>query len=244
MRAVPSRRRTARDRHDDSFEDPQPTDEGWAKYNVHYWRRDWPGFAEWFASRVHLHRAAFDQADRGRGRLDPRDRPGDDHRDGACARTCEPPPGWTPDDPSHGPGWAFAAARPLPGARRERHRRPTHVRSPRRAVLAHGASARRSSRSRAAATRRSVGTRSWPTCSSGRSSKDGRWAGERDRRRPPHPGRRRRAGAPARSDRHRDRRRRRPAGLRRVRHAATRRSCCCRRRRSSTPASGRPRSRT
>ena len=24
------------------------TDEGWAKYNRHYWRRDWPGFAEFF----------------------------------------------------------------------------------------------------------------------------------------------------------------------------------------------------
>jgi pimeloyl-ACP methyl ester carboxylesterase len=39
------------DRHDE-FEDPQPTDEGWAKYNAHYWRRDWPGFAEFFAAAV------------------------------------------------------------------------------------------------------------------------------------------------------------------------------------------------
>jgi pimeloyl-ACP methyl ester carboxylesterase len=36
----------------DDFEDPLPTDDGWAKYNAHYWRRDWPGFAEFFAARV------------------------------------------------------------------------------------------------------------------------------------------------------------------------------------------------
>jgi pimeloyl-ACP methyl ester carboxylesterase len=37
------------DRADASFEDPQPDDEDWHKYNAHYWRRDWPGFAAWFA---------------------------------------------------------------------------------------------------------------------------------------------------------------------------------------------------
>jgi len=32
-----------------SFEDELPTDEGWAKLNRHYWRRDYPGFAQfWF----------------------------------------------------------------------------------------------------------------------------------------------------------------------------------------------------
>lgn len=39
------------ERHD-SFEDPQPDDEGWSKYNAHFWRRDWPGFAAWFASEA------------------------------------------------------------------------------------------------------------------------------------------------------------------------------------------------
>ena len=34
---------------DAEFDDPQPDDEGWNKYNAHYWRRDWRGFAEWFA---------------------------------------------------------------------------------------------------------------------------------------------------------------------------------------------------
>ena len=31
-----------------SWEDELDTDEGWAKYNKHYWRRDYPGFLEFF----------------------------------------------------------------------------------------------------------------------------------------------------------------------------------------------------
>jgi pimeloyl-ACP methyl ester carboxylesterase len=31
-----------------SFEDDLPTDEGWAKYNIHYWRRDFAGFLQFF----------------------------------------------------------------------------------------------------------------------------------------------------------------------------------------------------
>ena len=30
------------------FDEPLDTDEGWAKYNIHYWRRDYPGFLEYF----------------------------------------------------------------------------------------------------------------------------------------------------------------------------------------------------
>jgi pimeloyl-ACP methyl ester carboxylesterase/predicted glycosyltransferase len=30
------------------FEEELPTDEGWAKYNRHYWQRDYPGFLEYF----------------------------------------------------------------------------------------------------------------------------------------------------------------------------------------------------
>jgi pimeloyl-ACP methyl ester carboxylesterase len=33
------------------FREPLDTDEGWAKYNVHYWRRDYPGFLEFFFSQ-------------------------------------------------------------------------------------------------------------------------------------------------------------------------------------------------
>ncbi len=36
------------DHFDPSFEEPQPDDEAWSKYNAHYWRRDWSGFAAWF----------------------------------------------------------------------------------------------------------------------------------------------------------------------------------------------------
>jgi pimeloyl-ACP methyl ester carboxylesterase/predicted glycosyltransferase len=35
-----------------SFDDELDTDEGWAKFNQHYWRRDWPGFAEFFFAQV------------------------------------------------------------------------------------------------------------------------------------------------------------------------------------------------
>jgi pimeloyl-ACP methyl ester carboxylesterase len=34
-----------------SFLEPLDTDEGWAKYNQHYWRRDYRGFLEYFFSR-------------------------------------------------------------------------------------------------------------------------------------------------------------------------------------------------
>lgn len=35
-----------------SFEDELPTEAGWAKVNRHYWRRDYPGFAEFFFSEI------------------------------------------------------------------------------------------------------------------------------------------------------------------------------------------------
>lgn len=34
------------------FDEELDTDEGWAKYNAHAWRRDWPGFVEWFFGQV------------------------------------------------------------------------------------------------------------------------------------------------------------------------------------------------
>jgi pimeloyl-ACP methyl ester carboxylesterase len=34
-----------------SFQEPLATDEGWAKYNRHYWRRDFRGFLEYFFGR-------------------------------------------------------------------------------------------------------------------------------------------------------------------------------------------------
>ena len=35
-----------------SFVDELPTEEGWAKWNRHYWLRDWPGFLDFFFSRT------------------------------------------------------------------------------------------------------------------------------------------------------------------------------------------------
>jgi len=35
-----------------SFSDELDTDEGWAKENAHYWRRDWPGYVDFFASQT------------------------------------------------------------------------------------------------------------------------------------------------------------------------------------------------
>jgi pimeloyl-ACP methyl ester carboxylesterase/predicted glycosyltransferase len=35
-----------------SFDEPLGTDEAWAKYNRHYWLRDYPGFLEFFLSRM------------------------------------------------------------------------------------------------------------------------------------------------------------------------------------------------
>jgi pimeloyl-ACP methyl ester carboxylesterase len=36
----------------DDFLDHRDTDEGWAKYNAHYWRRDYRGFLEFFFSKA------------------------------------------------------------------------------------------------------------------------------------------------------------------------------------------------
>lgn len=36
-----------------SFEDPLPTEEGWAKFNRHYWRKDYRGFLEFFMSQMY-----------------------------------------------------------------------------------------------------------------------------------------------------------------------------------------------
>ncbi|MPZ73749.1 MAG: alpha/beta fold hydrolase, partial [Nitriliruptorales bacterium] len=35
----------------DAFDEPLPTVEGWAKYNRHYWQRDWRDFSEFFFSQ-------------------------------------------------------------------------------------------------------------------------------------------------------------------------------------------------
>ena len=45
------------------WKDELDTEEGWAKVDPHYWRRDDRGYVEFFFAHV-PHRTAFDQADR------------------------------------------------------------------------------------------------------------------------------------------------------------------------------------
>ena len=75
----PARRRSRpshpeRERY--AFDEPLDTDEGWAKYNSHYWRGTTGDFLEFFFAKC-CQRAALDQADRGLRRLGARDRPRD-----------------------------------------------------------------------------------------------------------------------------------------------------------------------
>ena len=39
-------------RVDHPFEEVLESDDPWARYNAHEWRRDWPGFTEWFFGQV------------------------------------------------------------------------------------------------------------------------------------------------------------------------------------------------
>ena len=76
--ARPSRSRpgTRSGRSPRRFEEELDTDEGWAKYNRHYWQRDYRGLPR-VLLRADVPRAALDEADRGLHRLGARDRPGD-----------------------------------------------------------------------------------------------------------------------------------------------------------------------
>ena len=49
---VPRLSRTHQHYLDVVFDDELPTDEGWAKFNRHYWRRDYPGFARFFFEQM------------------------------------------------------------------------------------------------------------------------------------------------------------------------------------------------
>jgi len=40
------------ERREYSFDDVLETDDGWAKYNRHYWDRDWPGFIDFFMGQI------------------------------------------------------------------------------------------------------------------------------------------------------------------------------------------------
>ena len=84
------------------FHEPLPTDEGWAKENSHYWRRDWLGYVEFFFAEMFPERHATKQH-RGRGRAGART---------TDAETCSsrtPPRSSTPTAPV--PSVAGSAAR-------------------------------------------------------------------------------------------------------------------------------------
>jgi pimeloyl-ACP methyl ester carboxylesterase len=49
---VPRLGRTHQHYLDVRFDDELPTDDGWAKFNRHYWRRDYPGFARFFFEQM------------------------------------------------------------------------------------------------------------------------------------------------------------------------------------------------
>lgn len=48
---------------DDPFEMVLPNDDGWSKFNADYWRRDWPGFAEFFFDQVFVEAHSTKQAE-------------------------------------------------------------------------------------------------------------------------------------------------------------------------------------
>jgi pimeloyl-ACP methyl ester carboxylesterase len=92
-----------------SFDDVLDTDEGWARYNQHYWREHYRDFLEFFMSQIFTEPHSTKEGDRGRGGLGAGDRPGHADRH----RTGRPPRG-----PGVGPRRGRRAGRPaaLPGA--------------------------------------------------------------------------------------------------------------------------------
>jgi pimeloyl-ACP methyl ester carboxylesterase len=102
-----------RARHGDDFEDPLPTDDGWARYNAHYWRRDWPGFAEFFAARVFSERHSTKHREDFVGWMletDPETIIATERASGFAL-----PPGWSPGPPNEGAAVPFARRIRCPG---------------------------------------------------------------------------------------------------------------------------------
>ena len=134
------------------FEDLLDTDEGWAKYNAALLAARLRGVPAVLLRRG-VHRGPFDEADRRRRRLGPRDRPRDADRD-ATAR-----PGLsTRRDPR------ALRPRPMPGPRDPGHRRRDHGPDKRDRAGRRDPGRRGSRRSKAAATSRTPATRSGRTC--------------------------------------------------------------------------------
>ena len=128
-----------RERHG-SFDEELDTDEGWAKYNRHYWPRDYRGFLEFFFAQCFNEPHSTKQIEDAVG--------------WGLETTPETLADTTPRGSALAGPSAFARpvrARPLPGARDPRRRRPHPRRSSGRRAR-RGDRRRRSSRSRARAT--------------------------------------------------------------------------------------------
>ena len=83
------RRQAARRARRFTWEDEHDTDEGWAKYNKHFWLRDYRGFVEFFFSQI----CSASRTRRSRSRTasaGARDDPGDADR-GPVRRSCSAP---------------------------------------------------------------------------------------------------------------------------------------------------------
>ena len=95
-----------------AFDEEHDTDEGWAKYNSHFWSRDYRTFLEYFFEQC-FNEPHSTKQHRGCRRLGARDRPRDARRHDSRDLPLRPR-----ELPRH------LRARPLPGARRPRRRRP------------------------------------------------------------------------------------------------------------------------
>ena len=98
------------------FDEPLPNDHGWNKENIHFWRRDYRAYLEYFFGRG-LPGAPLDEADRRWGRLGAGHRPGDARRHAADAA-----------DGGRSRVRGDVRVDPRPGARDPGHRRPDHAR--------------------------------------------------------------------------------------------------------------------
>jgi pimeloyl-ACP methyl ester carboxylesterase len=90
-----------------SFEEVRPVDDEWGRFNVHVWRRDWPGFARWFVGeKIHTEPHSTKPIEDGVGwtlETDP-----ETIIASYRAPFLVPPAEWSPRPPGEGRGISFA----------------------------------------------------------------------------------------------------------------------------------------
>jgi pimeloyl-ACP methyl ester carboxylesterase len=90
-----------------SFEEARPEDDDWGRFNVHFWRRDWPGFARWFVGeKLHTEPHSTKQIEDGVGWTLETD--ADTITASYRAPFLVPPPEWGRRATDEGRGIAFA----------------------------------------------------------------------------------------------------------------------------------------